>query len=308
MELRRFLVILTIALVIVLIAVVWFLPSDEDFRTENPLWNGARDVNSDYSALPLQSLSDLPSSPQGSTLILVPYLDFTTIELEELNNFVAQGGTLILADDYGYGNQILEYLGFEARFSGQTLLDPLFNYKNRRFPRIFNLKSSPLTRDTQNLFFNHATSLTNVETDEVLALSSLFSFLDLNGNQTWDEDEPTGPLPVISHHNVDNGQIILISDPSIFINSMQAVGDNHNFMQNIAAITTSKLLIDQSHLPLSNLHQTKNLLASIRSSLVTPLGTLGLVILALTITTMPIWRKKREESGETSSTLTNSSS
>jgi len=294
-ELRRFLLILTIALVVILTLVVWFCPSNEDFRTENPLWNGTKDTSSGYPLSPLVSLSDLPPSPQGSTLILVPYLNFALEELEELNKFVTQGGTLILADDYGYGNQILEYLGLKARFSGQPLLDPLSNYKNRWFPRISHIIPSPITSNTESLVLNHATGLTEVETSDALALSSSFSFLDLNGNQVWDKDEPTGPLPVISRHSLGSGQLILISDPSIFINSMETIESNSNLVQNLAAITTSSLLLDQSHLPPSNLHQTKNLLAYTRSFLITPVGTLGLVIVALTITLMPIWHKKEKE-------------
>ena len=291
MELRRFLGVLAIALVIILTIVVWFFPSNEDFRTENPFWNGTRDISSSYPALPLESLSDLPSSPQGTTLILIPYLDFIPAELETLNSFVTKGGTLILADDYGYGNQILEYLGLKARFSRQTLLDPLVNYKNKNFPRIFRLKPGSLTSNVESLVFNHATCLGNVETGNTLALSSLFSFLDLNGNQTRDTDEPTGPLPVISQHNLGSGQIVLISDPSIFINSMEEMEGNDILIQNIVAAATKSLLIDQSHLPPSDLHQAKNLLAQIRSFLATPLVTLGLVILALIITLRPIWRK-----------------
>jgi len=292
-ELRRFVVILTIALVIILTIVVWLFPSNEDFRAENPFWNGTRDISSSYPASPLASLSDLPPSPQGSTLILIPYLDFTPAELEELKNFVTQGGTLVLADDYGFGNQILEYIGFEARFSGEILLDPLFNRKNKWFPRISHLASSSVTSNTTSLILNHATCLTDVETGNALALSSVFSFLDLNGNQSWDEGEPTGPLPVISHHNLGSGKMILIADPSIFINSMETIESNYNFIQNLAAITTAELLIDQSHLPPSNLHQTKNLLAYTRDYLITPVGTLGLVILALTITLMPVWHRRR---------------
>jgi len=292
-ELRRFLVILSVVLVIILTIVVWFFPSNEDFRAENPFWNGTRDMSSSYPASPLRSLSDLPPLPQGSTLILIPYLEFTPAELGELNSFVTKGGTLVLADDYGYGNQILEYLGLRARFSKQVLLDPLFNHKNKWFPRISHLVSSSVTSDTDSLILNHATCLIDVEASDVLALSSSFSFLDLNGNQAWDYYEPSGPLPVISQHNLDSGKIILVSDPSIFINSMETIESNYTFIQNIAAITTSELLIDQSHLPSSNLDQAKNLLASIRTPFTTPVGVVGLVIVALTVTLIPIWYKKR---------------
>jgi len=297
--LHKFLVILTISLVTILVMVTWFLPSRDDFRAENPFWNGTKDINSLASVSPLESLSDLPPSPEGVTLILTPYLDFTPTELEQLNNFVTEGGTLVLADDYGTGNQVLEYLGLKARFSGQVLLDPLFNYKNKWFPRVIHLESTPLTNNIESLVLNHATCLTNVETDNVLALSSSFSFLDPNDNQKQDDGEPTGPLPIVSHHNLGNGQVILVSDPSIFINSMEKIESNYSFIQNLAAITTSELLLDQSHLPPSALHQTKNILARAHAIFITPAGTLGIVIVALTITLMPIWRKRGDNNDQT---------
>ncbi|MFC1870231.1 DUF4350 domain-containing protein [Chloroflexota bacterium] len=295
---RKFLLILTVVLFIILATVAWFFPSDEDFRVDNPFWNGAQDISSSIPVSPLSSLSDLPSPPAGSALVLIPYLDFTPTELDELRNFVTRGGTLVLADDYGFGNQVLEHLELKVRFSGHALLDPLLCYKNKGYPRISHFTPGPLNSNARSLVLNHATSLTNVAPGDILALSSSASFLDLNDNEFWDEGEPDGPLPVISQHTQDNGRIILISDPSIFINSMQDIESNNILMQNIITITKSELLIDQSHLlPPSTLHQTKTLLASIRNSFTNPIGTAGLVILALTITLMPIWYNK-EEKGE----------
>jgi hypothetical protein len=291
--LRRFLLIVTIALVLVLIIAVWFFPSNDDFRVENPFWNGTRDMSLSYLALPLPSLSDLPTSPQGATLILIPYLDCTIEELQQVNSFVTRGGRLVLADDYGHGNHILEYLGLRARFSGQVLLDPLVYYQNRQFPKIIHLEPGPLTSHTESLILNHATCLVNVTAAETLALSSSFSFLDLDGNQIWEEGEPTGPLPVISQHNLGKGQVILAADPSLFINSMETIEGNDSLMRNIAA-TTTRLYLDQSHLPPSELHQTKSLLITIRHRLATPWGTSGLVILALIIVLKPVWHKKEE--------------
>lgn len=290
MELRKFLLILTITLVVLLAILLWFFPSNQDFRIENSFWNGAKDFSLTFPAKPLASLSDLPTSPAGTTLILIPYLNFSTTELEELNNFVTQGGTLVLADDYGWGNQILGYLGLKARFSEQPLLDLLSNYRNKWFPRIFYFEASPLTTNVKSLVFNHATSLTDIESSNAIALSSAFSFIDLNGNGDWDKDEPAGPLPVISSHSLGRGRIILIADPSIFINSMQTVDDNLTFIQNLTA--TSSLFIDQSHLPLSNLYQTKNLLANIRSFLITSPVTFGATILVILGTLIPIWRRR----------------
>ncbi len=299
MELRRFLVILSITLVILLIIAVWFFPSDEDFRVENSFWNGTSDISASYPILPVQSLSDLPPSPQGSTLILIPYRNCTPAEMRRLNDFITQGGTLILADDYGHGNQILEYLGLKTRFSKQTLLDPLINYKNKYFPKIIHFEPSPLTGNIESLVLNHATSLANVAATNILALSSSFSFIDQNGSGTWEDGEATGPLPVISLHNLGNGRVILVADPSLFINSMEKMEGNDSFIQNIAATTTGSLFIDQSHLPPSDLHQARNLLTKIRGFLANTWATSGLVILALIVALKPVWHQKKEGSRET---------
>jgi hypothetical protein len=272
--------------------VTWFFPSNDDFRVDNPFWNGTEDISSNYQISPLQSLSDLPSFLPRSTLILIPYLEFTPAELVELQNFVIKGGTLVLADDYGHGNQILEYLGLKVRFSGQLLLDPFYCYKNQRFPRITHFIPSSITNGIDNLVLNNATSLIDVNISNILALSSSFSFLDLNGNQEIDEAEPTGPLPVVSNHDLGNGEIILISDPSIFISSMGKMEGNYTLIQTIAANATAELLIDQSHLPSSNLQHTQSLLVSIRNLFTTPAGAVCLVVVALTITMIPVWYKK----------------
>lgn len=291
MELRRFLIILTIAVVVALTVAVWFIPSEEDFRVENPSWNGLQDISGNYSALPLQSLSDLPPLSIGSTLILIPYLDLTAAELEQLDSFITQGGRLVLADDYGYGNQILEYLGFEERFTGETLLDPMVNYKNQQFPKIFRLEPSPLTNNVTSLVLNHATCLSHVSTNNTLAMSSSFSFLDLNNSGNREEPEPKGPLPVISHRQLGNGEVILVSDPSLFINSMETIEGNATFIKNITS-TAANLYIDQSHLPATELHLTKDLLTNARHSLSTPPVTVGLVVLVLAAALRPVWQKK----------------
>ncbi len=295
MELHRFLLIVTLAIVAILGITAWFFPLNDDFRTENTFWNGSQEIVNRYSLTPLESLAELASAPAGATLILIPYLSFTPAELELVSDFVSRGGTLILADDYGYGNQILEYLGLRVRFSTKALLDPISHYKNKWFPKISHLKPSPLTINISSLIFNRATTLSNAEGSDILALSSSFSFLDQNGNHLRDEEEPVGPFPVISRHYLGNGQVILIADPSIFINCMQSWEGNHTLLHNIANITTSELFIDQSHLPPSTLYQAKCILSRLRNFLAQPLGTIGVILALLAITLRPIWHKPSHE-------------
>jgi len=297
-ELRRFLVLLSVLLIIVLALVVWFLPPNEDFRVDNPFWNGAKSITANLSASPLESFSDIHMLPQRATLILIPYIEFSPAELDKLQSFISRGGILVLADDYGFGNQALEHLGLKARFSGAPLIDPLYYHRQKWLPQILHFIPDSITSDIESLVLNHATRLTGVGESDALALSSTVSFLDIDGHQMYNEGEPTGPLPVISRHNLDNGKVILISDPSIFINSMQSIDDNRILMQNLVTISPYGIFFDQSHLPVSNLRQTKTLLASIYSLLITPLGKAGLVLLALGITLIPVWYKRKEQEHE----------
>ena len=289
MTLRRYGLVLTLALVVALALLAWFLPSNEDFRTENPSWNGSGDFSSLVSASPLGSLTDLPTVPAGTGLVLVPYLEFSQSELAALESYVSGGGSLFLADDYGFGNQVLNHLGLELRFSGVALLDPLASYKNQQLPRLARLTEGPLTAGLEILVLNNATSLTGAVDEDVLAWSSSFSFLDINDNDAWDEGEAVGPLPVISVHRLGEGRVIAVADPSLFINGMASLYDNLGFIQNVAAMAPVGLYLDQSHLPPSSLHQTKDLLTDLRDFIVTPGGTVALVIVFLIVTPLLTW-------------------
>jgi hypothetical protein len=54
----------------------------------------------------------------------------------------------------------------------------------------------------------------------VIAQSSFFSYLDINQNGKHDENEPTGPFPVAVLVPYGPGELLVISDSSILINSM----------------------------------------------------------------------------------------
>ncbi len=293
MALHRFLTIITLSVIIILVATVQLSPAGDDVRQDNRSWNGISDAASAAGATPLASLAALPPVPLGTALVLVPYTPLSRPRLEELRDYLTEGGTLVLADDFGHGNQLLSILGLTARFSGSMLLDPVFHHESQKLPWIPRIATTPLMMNIESLVFNHATSLANVTSRETLASSSSLSFLDLNGNESLDDGEPMGPLPVISRHDFGDGSVILISDPSVLINGMQPLANNSDLVSSITAIAPSRVFIDQSHLPHSTLPDAKNLLASLRDVLITPVGASVLVALSLTITLIPLWKERR---------------
>jgi len=274
----RLFVSLVLLIVVALTVLVWVQPSNRDFGPDNYSWNGLADFVSTYEASEITSLSELPLSPQGTILILIPYTGFARPELEQLEEYTATGGTLVVLDDYGYGNEVLGHLGVITRFSNHPLLDPLFNFVNDSFPTITSFSPELQSDEIQNVVLNHASSLTNTSDDEVTAWSSRFSFLDENANSERDEDEPSGPFPVASVISYESGRVVLISDPSILI--MLDTNDNRRFIDNVLGVSKSNptVFLDESHIPSSQLETAQGWLQQIRDGLATPQG---IVILAL---------------------------
>lgn len=276
---------LALLIIIVLSAVIWFYPPTGDFRVDNPFWNGMSVLNSQAEVVPLDSFSNLPASGSGTTLILVPYEQFSDTELSQLRIYVSSGGTLVLLDDYGYGNQVLAGLGLSMRFIGKPLVDPLFDYKNGQLPKITDFAPLPFTSNVSSVVFNHATALSGISGTTVIASSSSFSFIDENNNDEFDSEDIAGPLPVAAYTKINTGYIVTVADPSCLINGMISMDDNMLFISNVVSIqgNNPQVFVDQSHLPNAPLDEAKGTLATVYNVVASPLGTLSLIALALAI-------------------------
>lgn len=289
-------IIITVLLVIVVSLVcIWFTPSVQDFMTSNALWNGVSDFRDDTAATDIDSLDALPTLPQGNTLVSIPYVPYSGEELSQIKGFVTHGGTLLLMNDYGYGNQILEYLGVDVRFTNISLLDPLFCYKNPWLPRITDFSPEVSQSGVEVVVLNHATSLTGVADSEVLAWSSSSSFLDYDENGEHSPDEAEGPFPVAARFKLGKGTIALVSDPSIMINSMMGRDDNDALVKYLIAYggtEPGEILIDRVHLGKSPLDKSQIGWLHTREILSTPYPLLGLVAIIFAVVSLYLLRKE----------------
>ncbi len=88
-----------------------------------------------------------------------------------------------------------------------------------------------------------------------MAAASLYAapaaFLEANGNGVFDEGERRGPFPLISRIPYGEGVLILMADPSIFINDMYRREDNRELLlDNISvarAAGNTTLYVDEAH-------------------------------------------------------------
>lgn len=294
MPLWRYVTLVSIAMVSLMAVTIWFFPTTIDFAPQNPFWNGLEKFRSRFDVVPVSSLSELPDVATETLLTLIPQEKLSEADLAHVRTYLRNKGTVLLADDWGTGNDILEYLGVQVRFSHKPLLDAVFNTRNRRLPLATQLEPSPLTAGLSALALNYATVLEGEHLAVVIVRSSPFSYLDEDGNGSLSENEPLGPFPIVEQLTVEAGKLVLLSDPSLLINSMLDKRDNAAFVDRLIKIPgpETTVLIDQSHIRTSRLVQIRTGLQDLRTIVSSPGPTLALIVIVVGILLTPIWRPK----------------
>ncbi|MEM3684029.1 MAG: DUF4350 domain-containing protein [Conexivisphaerales archaeon] len=235
------------------LVIVAFYPSNNDYSLQNPYWNGMSDLKNLIHPIMVANDANLSllyaAQPPGNFILLElgPTLPYSQQDIKAISSFVSQGGSLVIADDFGSGNQLLQGLNLNIRFAGILLLDPVFNVKVEQLPLITSIN----IKGIRSIAFNYATYLNfsapgalNYSAN-ILAYSSSFSFADLRQTGSYAAGDISGPLPVIATVNYSAGRIIVISDSSLFLNSMLNQADNLALLN--ALISGKKPLIDTSH-------------------------------------------------------------
>ncbi len=230
---------------LVIVGLTYAFPSLDDLWVENPFWNGLSKVYSQIDPVRLDDITTLYSlleDPSNATVLLLgPSKPFSVDDVKVIEWFLINGGHVVLTDDFGTGNMLLEGLGLDVRFSQKLLMDALFKDKSSVMPRVLNLTFSGV--HVQELTLNYPTTLENTTNTSVVAYSSSFSYTaDTPGTPT--EDSPVGPFPLVAEVSLGDGSLVLISDSSLFINSMLERAGNQGFLK---GILEGQIVIDETH-------------------------------------------------------------
>jgi hypothetical protein len=199
-----------------------------------------------------QSFEDVFVVAEQSCLFIIgPQKDFSDSEIRYVDDFISKGGMLFLADDFGSANSLLQGLNTSSRFSNKLLLDLSFE-KNASFVAVSNFsdQSRFSFTDIDFLLLNYPSSLIISKNATVVFSSSPLSWLDSNGNGKRDSSEPVGPFPVLSVESYGEGEIVLLSDPSLLINGMAGFADNKRFQTqlfDLVLVGRSTVVFDESH-------------------------------------------------------------
>lgn len=211
----------------------------EDFYYGNADWSGYSRIRSELEALVLDLEVEKNRIVEGAgnyALLVVPEERPSRAYLEFLKRFVAGGGLLIVADDHGYGNEILEYLGVDARFRHDGLLvDPVFFWRIPLLPKAFDESGAAIA-------LNCASVVECGASCRALANSSRLAFFDLDLDAMWDVGEPEGPLPVVVECPLGAGRVLLVSDPDAFANISLEEGEGLELLR--SSVGERRLVLD----------------------------------------------------------------
>ena len=194
------------------VSVTSLFPTLDDLFIENSQWNGLSEFYVEIKPIRVHSSSQIRVLESNSTLFIVgPSRSFSENEISAVKTYLESGGRVVLADDFGTGNQLLTGLGVETRFSGELLRDSVFYKSIPELPRLLNFT----TFDVNEIVLNYATFLVVGDALQVLESSSPLSYIE-------NEEGIIVPssYPILGRISYGAGKLYVLADSSVFINTM----------------------------------------------------------------------------------------
>ncbi|TKX87175.1 DUF4350 domain-containing protein [Halorubrum sp. SS5] len=226
--------------------------STASFGAYNSQWDGTSEFRTLIEERPDSRIvfETTPYETANATntvaIILAPTEPYSATESRRIRNFVERGGTVVIADDFGpHSNPLLASIGADARFSRLQLRDEREYYRGPSLPLAPNVTAAPYTQNVSQLTLNGATAVEPGNATPVVTSSEL-AYLDRNATGSLSAGDELGAYPVVASESIEGGQVITISDPSIFINSMLTQPDNHVFATQLID-THERAILDYSH-------------------------------------------------------------
>lgn len=235
MKTRSYLVCLILFIVSVLI-IVHLGTTDNEFARNNINWNGTSIFFSDlqrHTVHEIYSTDDLSGWNNTTFLLIAPRGEYSSAQITSLRDYVHRGNTLFLADDFGSGDSILKGVGSSITIKPDHLLSLDQAYRDPALIVISPIREHPLTEGIRTVVLDHSGVL---QGGEVLMQSSLMSWVDKNLDRRVSSGEPFGRYATLTWEKAGMGDIVVLSDPSIFINAMSDLDkkwDNEFFLKNI---------------------------------------------------------------------------
>jgi hypothetical protein len=262
-----------------------------EFSHYNTGWNGTSAFFSDLDRHRTTDISEpgtLTGSPRNSTLLIfAPYRHPTDGQIAAYAAFLKDGNTIFLADDFGNGNEILAGIGSRIAILPGNLSSLDRQYDDPYMITVYRTPGESPVVLPEDLALNRPAPL---DGGSPLMLTSVMSWNDINGDHRLNTGEDMGTFPVMVTEPIGPGTLTVLSDPSIFINSMYTLPENGNNRKLIHSIITpdGRVLIDQMNSRTADASGISEILHVIRNTLNIEIY----IIILLMLGTAWAWKKK----------------
>jgi hypothetical protein len=231
-----------IALIFAGIVLLSYLSStDAELSRYNSGWNG---TSSFYDHLErdggtaITTYSVLDSAPPDTLILVEPYAVPRREDMDTIRQFVRDGGTLIIIAKGERANTILESVGSSIRINDVNLSSVDMEYADPRMPIAYTAQDHYILKDVKSIALNQPSIVTGGQS---LLKTSLISWVDANNNGIADEGEKLGQKTVMANETIEQGEILVLADSGILINSMDfsvSERDNNQFRKKLGISTT----------------------------------------------------------------------
>lgn len=243
----------SVGLVTLVIFILAATTSTSAFGVYNAAWDGTSELQDvaegtgATSTIAHETTTYSEAKPnQTIGIILSPDRSYTARERERIETFVRNGGTLVVAGDYGpHVNALLRKIGAEARLDGRPLRDEQVYYRSPAMPIARNVTDHPMMAGVPSVTLNHGTAV-EPRNASVLIQTSAYAYADTNQNGSLDANETVASYPVVTTEQLGQGTLVVAGDPSMFINAMLERSGNRDFVRALVA-PYSHVILDYSH-------------------------------------------------------------
>ncbi|MCA1917023.1 DUF4350 domain-containing protein [Methanospirillum hungatei] len=232
-----------------LILGIFLITNTQEFSQDNIGWNGSSEFFSRLDRHTTEMITHIPAlemKENATLLIIAPNGTWSDEEMRIIRTFLQNGNTVFLADETDAGNSLLSGLGSSIRIGSSYLSGIDRAYNNSAILITSPVQEHSLTSGVGSLVLDKAKPLTG---GTPLIQTSIMSWIDTNNDFRISSDESFGRYTVLAHEQIGKGEIIVLSDSGVFINSMSGVESEYGNGQFLSRCIQYRpiLLIEQIH-------------------------------------------------------------
>ncbi len=151
----------------------------------------------------------LPTGLSRGDAVLIPLEEPLSLrDAYRIGSLLASGATVVVLDEEGFSNTLYRVLGLGVRVVNATVYDLVYNYGDRLHPRARCLGVSSCSLPLYMPSYIEAEG----PGVRVLAVTSPFSYADVDGDGYYSLGDPVGEFPVVVEARVGGGRLVVVSD------------------------------------------------------------------------------------------------